>query len=66
MTEYALNKLHGYGVAPRKPLLPLKESEGEAFMDILREMVELEAEYTKNWFRQYAVDNYYGEQSFFK
>jgi 4-hydroxy-2-oxoglutarate aldolase len=48
MTEFALNKLHGYGVAPRKPLLPLKESEGEAFMDILREMIDLEAEYTKN------------------
>ncbi|GAM41904.1 dihydrodipicolinate synthase [Talaromyces pinophilus] len=46
--KFALNKLHGYGVAPRKPLLPLKESEGEAFMDILREMIDLEAEYTKN------------------
>ncbi|EEA20038.1 hypothetical protein EYB25_007572 [Talaromyces marneffei] len=45
--KYALNKLHGYGVAPRKPLLPLKESEGQAFMDILREMIDLEAEYTK-------------------
>lgn len=44
--EFALYKLHGYGVAPRKPLLPLKESEGEAFMEILREMIELEAEYT--------------------
>lgn len=45
--EYALNKLHGYGVAPRKPLLPLKKLEGEAFMDILREMIDLEAEYTQ-------------------
>ena len=47
MTEYAMNKLHGYGIAPRKPLLPLKESEGEKFMEILREMINLEAEYTK-------------------
>ena len=48
MTEYALNKLHGYGIAPRKPLLPLKVPEGEAFMKILGDMIDLEAEYTRN------------------
>jgi 4-hydroxy-2-oxoglutarate aldolase len=41
--EYALNKIHGYGVAPRKPLLPLKEKEGEEFMGALSELLELEA-----------------------
>jgi L-threo-3-deoxy-hexylosonate aldolase len=45
--EYALNKLYGYGIAPRKPLLPLKEAEGEAFMEIQREMIDLEAEYAR-------------------
>lgn len=39
--------MHGYGIAPRKPLLPLKESEGEAFMAALGELLELEAEFTK-------------------
>ncbi|KZF19670.1 putative dihydrodipicolinate synthase [Xylona heveae TC161] len=42
--KFALNKMHGYGIAPRKPLLPLKESEGELFMSALRETLELEAE----------------------
>ncbi|OKL55848.1 hypothetical protein UA08_08908 [Talaromyces atroroseus] len=45
--KYALNQIHGYGVAPRKPLLPLKDSEGQAFMKALSEMIELEAEYGK-------------------
>ncbi|KAJ5776297.1 uncharacterized protein N7511_001308 [Penicillium nucicola] len=45
--KYALNKLHGYGVAPRKPLLPLRESEGEAFMDVLSEAMRLENELTE-------------------
>lgn len=39
--------MHGYGAAPRKPLLSLKESEGEAFMTALVELLELEAEFTK-------------------
>lgn len=38
--------MHGYGIAPRKPLLPLKEAEGEAFMSALDEMLKLEAEYS--------------------
>lgn len=42
--EYALNQLKGYGAAPRRPLLPLKDNEGEAFMSALRELLELEAE----------------------
>ncbi|KAJ5753071.1 dihydrodipicolinate synthase [Penicillium odoratum] len=40
--KYALNKIHGYGKAPRKPLLPLKEAEGEEFMAALNEMFQLE------------------------
>ncbi|KAJ5716991.1 hypothetical protein N7488_002637 [Penicillium malachiteum] len=43
--KYALNKMHGYGIAPRKPLLPLNESEGEKFMEVLKEMLELENEF---------------------
>jgi L-threo-3-deoxy-hexylosonate aldolase len=39
--------MHGYGAAPRKPLLPLKKSEGEVFMTALAELLELEAEFTK-------------------
>ncbi|KAJ5937798.1 hypothetical protein N7454_004140 [Penicillium verhagenii] len=42
--KYALNKMYGYGIAPRKPLLPLKEAEGEFFMAALGEMVQLENE----------------------
>jgi 4-hydroxy-2-oxoglutarate aldolase len=45
--EYALNKMHGYSIAPRKPLLPLKESEGQDFMSALHELLELEARYAK-------------------
>ena len=43
MQEYALHKMHGYGVAPRRPLLPLKETEGEAFMVALQELLEVES-----------------------
>ncbi|KAJ5316928.1 hypothetical protein N7508_001436 [Penicillium antarcticum] len=42
--KYALNKLHGYGVAPRRPLLPLKAGEGESFMTALDEAMRLECE----------------------
>jgi len=42
--KYALNKLYGYGVAPRRPLLPLKEEEGEKYMLVLRELLDMEAE----------------------
>jgi len=35
--------MHGYGAAPRRPLLPLKDKEGEEFMGALRELLELEA-----------------------
>ncbi|EED24627.1 dihydrodipicolinate synthase, putative [Talaromyces stipitatus ATCC 10500] len=45
--KYALHKMHGYGMAPRKPLLPLKESEGQDFMNALRELIDLEAEYIR-------------------
>ncbi|KAJ5263747.1 dihydrodipicolinate synthase [Penicillium angulare] len=40
--KYALNKMHGYGIAPRRPLLPLKNTEGEQFMIVLEEMLQLE------------------------
>ncbi|KAJ5585152.1 dihydrodipicolinate synthase [Penicillium hispanicum] len=40
--KYALNKIHGYGIAPRRPLLPLKTPEGEQFMAVLDEMLQLE------------------------
>ncbi|PQE06262.1 Aldolase-type TIM barrel protein [Rutstroemia sp. NJR-2017a BBW] len=42
--KYVLNKVHGYGAAPRRPLLPLKEAEGEVFMNALKDVLELEAE----------------------
>jgi L-threo-3-deoxy-hexylosonate aldolase len=35
--------MHGYGVAPRRPLLPLKDKEGEEFLGALRELLEVEA-----------------------
>ncbi|KAH8678635.1 putative dihydrodipicolinate synthase [Tricladium varicosporioides] len=40
--KYALHKMHGYGIAPRRPLLPLKVAEGEAFMEVLKELLEVE------------------------
>ncbi|KAJ5118184.1 dihydrodipicolinate synthase [Penicillium atrosanguineum] len=40
--KYALNKIHGYGAAPRKPLLPLGQSEGENFLEVIEEMLRLE------------------------
>ncbi|RDW66635.1 putative dihydrodipicolinate synthase [Coleophoma crateriformis] len=46
--KYALHQLHGYSIAPRRPLLPLKEAEGETFMLALRELLELEAELAKD------------------
>ncbi|KAH8698689.1 putative dihydrodipicolinate synthase [Talaromyces proteolyticus] len=45
--KYALNKIHGYGVAPRRPLLPFNETDGDTFMETLRELFELEAELEK-------------------
>ncbi|KAJ5664385.1 hypothetical protein N7507_005116, partial [Penicillium longicatenatum] len=45
--KYALNQMHGYGVAPRKPLLPLKEADGKAFMTALDEMIQLENDITQ-------------------
>ncbi|KAG4411813.1 hypothetical protein IFR04_015058 [Cadophora malorum] len=45
--KYALNKIKGYGIAPRKPLLPLKDAEGEVLMRALQELFELEAELKK-------------------
>ncbi|KAL3455153.1 putative dihydrodipicolinate synthase [Aspergillus heterothallicus] len=43
--KYALNKMHGFGAAPRRPLLPLGQAEGEDFMLALRELLELEKEF---------------------
>lgn len=39
--------MKGYGIAPRKPLLPLKDAEGEVFMRALQELFKLEAELEK-------------------
>jgi 4-hydroxy-2-oxoglutarate aldolase len=46
--EYALNKMHGYGIAPRRPLLPLKEKEGANFMSALQELLEVEGNLAKH------------------
>jgi 4-hydroxy-2-oxoglutarate aldolase len=43
--EYVLNKLHGFGIAPRRPLLPLDDEEGEKLMASFAEMIALENEY---------------------
>ncbi|KAJ5494597.1 hypothetical protein N7463_010684 [Penicillium fimorum] len=45
--KYALHKMHGYGIAPRKPLLPLREAEGDEFMNALGEAMRLECELTE-------------------
>ncbi|ODN78874.1 hypothetical protein L202_04410 [Cryptococcus amylolentus CBS 6039] len=47
--QYALNKLHGCSPYPRRPLLPLAEEEGEAFLKILQPMLELDAEMEKHF-----------------
>lgn len=44
-SEYVLNALHGYGIAPRKPLLPLSHPEGEGLMAQFKEMLDLEKTY---------------------
>jgi hypothetical protein len=36
--------MHGYEIAPRKPLLTLKEAKGEEFMSALKELIQLERE----------------------
>ncbi|KAM3089509.1 hypothetical protein ACMFMG_001097 [Clarireedia jacksonii] len=46
--KYVLNKVYGYGAAPRRPLLPLKEPDGEVFMDALKSVLELEEELAKS------------------
>ncbi|RAK98735.1 dihydrodipicolinate synthase family protein [Aspergillus ibericus CBS 121593] len=44
--KYVLNKMHGYGKDPRRPLLPLGEKKGEEFMGALGELLALEREMT--------------------
>ena len=44
IVEYVLNKVHGYGMDPRRPLLPLGENEGEEFLGALGELLEVERE----------------------
>lgn len=41
--EYVLHKIHGYEAAPRRPLLPLDESQGEALMKAMKPLLDLEA-----------------------
>ncbi|KAH9826520.1 Dihydrodipicolinate synthetase [Teratosphaeria destructans] len=42
--KYVLHKLHGYSLAPRRPLLPPREEEGEKFFAALGELLELETQ----------------------
>ncbi|PWY83885.1 putative dihydrodipicolinate synthase [Aspergillus sclerotioniger CBS 115572] len=44
VVAYVLNKVHGYGKDPRRPLLPLGEDEGEEFLGALGELLEVERE----------------------
>lgn len=41
--EYALNKVHGYSITPRRPLLPLGKREGDRFMAVLEEVLRIES-----------------------
>ncbi|KAL5446223.1 hypothetical protein PMIN07_002329 [Paraphaeosphaeria minitans] len=43
--KYVLGELHGYGKAPRRPLLPLKEEEGSKLLTLFGDMIALEKEY---------------------
>lgn len=43
--EYVLHQLHGYGMAPRRPLLILKSDEGEKLMREFEDMLRIEKEY---------------------
>jgi 4-hydroxy-2-oxoglutarate aldolase len=45
--EFILNRMHGYGTAPRRPLLPLGEKEGDNLLRQFREMLDLEEMYSK-------------------
>ncbi|PVI08318.1 putative dihydrodipicolinate synthase [Periconia macrospinosa] len=44
--KYVLSELHGYGKAPRRPLLPLKEEEGRELLNLFSDMIALEKEYS--------------------
>ncbi|KAL6245493.1 hypothetical protein RBB50_007492 [Rhinocladiella similis] len=44
--KYVLSKVHGYGRAPRRPLLPLEPEEGEAFLSSLSELLNTERKYS--------------------
>jgi 4-hydroxy-2-oxoglutarate aldolase len=41
--EYALHKMHGYSIAPRRPLLPFGQPEGDKFMAVLEEVLRIES-----------------------
>ncbi|KIY01090.1 uncharacterized protein Z520_02642 [Fonsecaea multimorphosa CBS 102226] len=45
--KFVLHQVHGYGKAPRRPLLPLNEDEGQLFLASLSELLETEREYQK-------------------
>ncbi|KAK7178770.1 hypothetical protein DPSP01_013557 [Paraphaeosphaeria sporulosa] len=44
--KYVLSELHGYGNAPRRPLLPLKDEEGSRLLELFSDMIALEKEYS--------------------
>ncbi|KAK8853372.1 hypothetical protein IAR55_004076 [Kwoniella newhampshirensis] len=45
--KYALHKMHGYSLAPRRPLLPLGDEEGEKYMRVFKPMLDLEGSLEK-------------------
>ncbi|WWD19799.1 hypothetical protein CI109_104263 [Kwoniella shandongensis] len=45
--KYVLHRLHGYSLAPRRPLLPLSAEEGEKVMMTFKPMLDLEASLEK-------------------
>ncbi|KAF2113896.1 putative dihydrodipicolinate synthase [Lophiotrema nucula] len=44
--KYVLSRRHGYGIAPRRPLLPLGSEEGEGLMAQFKAMLDLENKYS--------------------
>jgi L-threo-3-deoxy-hexylosonate aldolase len=41
--EYALHRMHGYSITPRRPLLPLRQQEGDRFMAVLEDVLRIES-----------------------
>jgi len=41
--KYALHRMHGYSITPRRPLLPLRQQEGDRFMAVLEDVLRIES-----------------------